>query len=184
MKIYELVEFVGNSKNKMLKADQLEQVIAKEIEVKKYLGIKEKKDLVDDIISECILYSDGMFKFDEIEKYICFTMKTIAAYTNLELSDDIEDDYDGLCRAGLLNVVINTFSGEYENVKLLLQMKTDYILSGNSIEAQFGKFLDELAEKIKLAIDVVANKVEGFDISKLPISMDDIGALISFLRKK
>ena len=184
MKVQKLVEFANNSKNKMLKADQLEQAVAKEIEVKKYLGIKEKKALVDDIVNECIIYSNGMFKFDEIEKYICFTMKTIAAYTNIELSDDIEEDYDALCRAGLLNVVVNTFSGEYENVKLLLQMRTDYILSDNSIEAQFGKFLEELTEKMKGAIDVVANKVENFDISKLPISMDDIGTLMSFLRKK
>ena len=102
MTIIELVEFVGNSKNKMLKSAQLEELIAKKVEVKKYIGIKDKKTLVESIVNECILFDSGMFKFDDIEKYICFTMRVIEAYTNLELSADIEDDYDMLCQAGLL----------------------------------------------------------------------------------
>jgi pentose-5-phosphate-3-epimerase len=75
-------------------------------------------------------------------------MKTIAAYTNLELSDDIEDDYDALCESGLLNSVVNSFIGEYENVSMLLQMRCEYILSCNSIESQVGRFLDGILDKV------------------------------------
>ena len=178
MKINQLVEFVGSSKNKMLKTEQLQQVIAKEIEVKDYISIKEKKALIDDIINSCILYEDGIFKFDDIDKYIVFTMKTIAAYTNLELSADIEEDYDMLCRAKILNMVIDTFVGEYENINLLLQMKCDYILKGNNIEAQIGKFLTEILNKLDDFADVIAN----FDISNLPINMDDITKLIEYIK--
>lgn len=181
MKIKELVELANNSKNKMLKTDQLQQVIAKAIEVKKYLNIKEKRALIEDIVNGCILYEDGMYKFDDINKYVVFTMKTIAAYTNLELSTDIEEDYDDLCVANLLNVVIETFAGEYENVNLLLQMRCEYILSGNTIEAQFGKFLTGITDRIDDFTDVLKNKVENFDFSKLPISMDDLGKLMEFV---
>jgi ACT domain-containing protein len=181
MKIKELVELANNNKNKMLKTDQLQQVIAKAIEVKKYLNIKEKRALIEDIVNSCILYEDGMYKFDDINKYVVFTMKTIAAYTNIELSTDIEDDYDDLCIANLLNVVIETFAGEYENVNILLQMRCEYILSGNTIEAQFGKFLTGITDRIDDFTDVLKNKVEDFDFSNLPISMDDFGKLIEFV---
>ena len=117
MKIFELVELMSKNKAKLLKPEQTQVFLKRELEVKEYLGIKDKKALVNDVVNECILYDDGVFKFDEIEKYMVFTMRTIAAYTNLELSDDIEEDYDALCEAKLLNSVIETFNGEYENVK-------------------------------------------------------------------
>ena len=181
MKIQELVEFVGNNKNKMLKTAQLEESIAKKLEVKKYIGIKDKKALIESIVNECILFEDGVFKFDDIDKYICFTMRTIEAYTNLELSDDIEVDYDLLCENGLLNVVIDTFNGEYENVKILLQMKCDYILSDNSIEAQIGKFLSNISGKIDTFADALSSKVNDFSFDDLPVSKEDLGRLLEFV---
>ena len=181
MKVQELVEFVSNSKNKLLKQAQLEEVIAKQIETKKYLPIKQKKELVESIVNECILYEDGVYKFDDIDKYICFTMRVIAAYTNLELSDDIEDDYDVLCEAGVLDMVINTFKKEYDEVNILLQMKCDYVLSSNSLEAQVGKLFDGVLEKLDIITQALANKVEGFDINNLPISGDDLSKLMQLL---
>ena len=181
MKVQELVEFVSNSKNKLLKQAQLEEVIAKHIETKKYLPIKQKKELIESIANECILYEDGVYKFDDIDKYICFTMRVIAAYTNLELSDDIEDDYDVLCEAGVLDMVINTFKKEYDEVNILLQMKCDYILSSNSLEAQVGKLFDGVLEKLDIITQALANKVEGFDINNLPISGDDLSKLMQLL---
>lgn len=184
MTIKELVEFATNNKNKMLKADQLQQLIAKTIGVKSYLSIKEKRELIDDIINSCILYEDGMYKFDDIDKYISFTMKTIEAYTNLEMSGNLEDDYDALCEAHLLNIVIETFNGEYENVNLLLQMKCEYILSGNTIEAQIGKFLTDLSDKLDGFSTMLSNKIEGFDFANLPFSMDDLGKLMEFVNSQ
>ena len=181
MKVQELVEFVSNSKNKLLKQAQLEEVIAKHIETKKYLSIKQKKELVESIVNECILYEDGVYKFDDIDKYICFTMRVIAAYTNLELSDDIEDDYDVLCEAGVLDMVINTFKKEYDEVNILLQMKCDYVLNSNSLEAQVGKLFDGVLEKLDIITQALANKVDGFDINNLPISGDDLSKLMQLL---
>lgn len=181
MKVQELVEFVSNSKNKLLKQAQLEEVIAKQIETKKYLPIKQKKELVESIVNECILYEDGVYKFDDIDKYICFTMRVIAAYTNLELSDDIEDDYDVLCEAGVLDMVINAFKNEYDEVNILLQMKCDYVLSSNSLEAQVGKLFDGVLEKLDIITQALANKVDGFDINNLPMSGDDLSKLMQLL---
>ena len=52
----------------MLKSDQLQQVITKTLEVKPYLSIKNKKNLIDTIVNHCILFEDGVFKFNEIDK--------------------------------------------------------------------------------------------------------------------
>lgn len=181
MKVQELVEFMNNSKNKMLKADQLQAVMQKQLEVKEYMGIKDKKKLINDIVNECIIYEDGLFKFDDIEKYVVFTMKTIEAYTNLELSDDIEEDYDMLCRAKILESVVSTFKKEYDDVNILLSMKCDYILSGNNIEAQFGKFLNNISEKVDDFAAVLSDKVGNFDIGQLPIGKEDLMKLMDFI---
>lgn len=183
MTINMLIELMNNNKTKLLKAEQIQAFLKKELEVKEYLSIKQKKELVNSIVNECVLFEDGIYKFDEIDKYICFTMRTIAAYTNIELSDDIEVDYDMLCEAKLLNPVVETFGGEYENVKVLLQMRCDYILSGNNIEAQVGKFLTELFDKMNGLVDVATNKVESFKISDLPINKETISALMGLINK-
>lgn len=183
MKITELVTLMNTNKNKLLKPEQVQAFLKKELNVIEYMSIKDKKNLVEDIVNECILYEDGVFKFDDFEKYICFTMRTIAAYTNLELSDDMENDYDLLCKEKLLNPVIDTFVGEYENVKLLLQMKCDYILSGNSIEAQLGRFFDSVLDKISDLADTLKNNANNFDISKLPISKEDLAKVLDFAKK-
>lgn len=181
MTVQELVDFVGNNKNKMLKADQLQALLQKTLNIKKYISIKDKKQLVEDIVNSCILYEDGVFKFDDIDKYVCFIMKTIEAYTNLELSDDIEEDYDLLCQNNLLNMIVETFNGEYDNVNLLLQMKCDYILSGNNIEAQVGKFLNDILEKVDSFSTIMSNKIEEFDIDKLPIGKKELIKLMDFI---
>ena len=183
MKIQELVEFVGSSKNKMLKGTQLEELISKKLEVKKYLGIKSKKELVENIVDECILFEDGVFKFDDIDKYICFTMRVIEAYTNIELSDDIEDDYDLLCQSGLLDIVINTFKREYDDVNILLQMKCGYYLSSNNIEAQVGKFLTDVLDKVNVITNTLSNKIDNFNFDKLPVSESDLKKLLEFINK-
>lgn len=181
MKVTELLEFVGSPKNRILKQEQLQSVVQKQLEVKDYLGIKDKKQLVSDIVNECILFEDGVYKFDDIEKYVCFTMRVIVAYTNLELSDDIEEDYDMLCRAKILELVISSFKKEYDDVNILLQMKCDYILNNNNIEAQVAKFLDSLLEKTDVIANVASEKIRDFDVSKLPIDKKYLSKLLNFL---
>lgn len=181
MTINEFVESMNKDKNKIQKAEQLQAFLKKKLEVKEYMSIKQKKELIEDIVNECVLFDNGIFKFDDIEKYVVFTMKVIEAYTNLELSDDIENDYDALCEANLLDAVISTFKKEYDDVNVLLQMKCEYILSNNNIEAQVGKFLSDILDKLDDFASVLNNKISDFDISKLPISKDELVKLMDFI---
>ena len=177
----ELITLMSDSKNKMLKTEQLEALLKKKLDVKEYMSIKEKKALVDNIVNECILYEDGIFKFDDIEKYICFTMRVIEAYTNIELSDDLEEEYDLLCESKMLESVINTFKKEYDDVNILLQMKCDYVLTSNTLAAQTGRFFNGILEKLDVLINALSNKVDGFDFNNFPISGEDLGKLMQFI---
>ena len=181
MTIKEFVDSINKDKNKIQKAEQLQASRKKKLEVKEYMSIKQKKELVESIVNECVLFDDGIFKFDEIEKYIVFTMKVIEAYTNLELSDDMENDYDMLCESKMLEPIISTFKKEYDDVNVLLQMKCDYILNDNNIEAQVGKFLNGLLEKLDDFASVLNAKFGDFDMGKLPVSKEELNKLIDFV---
>ena len=179
----ELITLMSDSKNKILKIEQLEALLKKKLEVKEYVSIKSKKVLINNIINECVLYEDGMFKFNDIDKYICFTMRTIEEYTNLEFSNDLEAEYDLLCESKLLESIIGTFKKEYDDVNVLLQMKCDYVLNDNTIEAQVGRFFDGILEKLDVFVDALANKVDDFDFSNLPFSSEDLNKLMQFISK-
>jgi hypothetical protein len=179
----ELITLMSDNKNKMLKIEQLEALLKKKLDVKEYIGIKEKKALVNNIINECILYENGIFKFNDIDKYICFTMRVIEAYTNLEFLSDLEAEYDLLCESKLLESIIGTFKKEYDDVNVLLQMKCDYVLSSNTVEAQVGRFFDGILEKLDVFVDALANKVDDFDFSNLPVSSEDLNKLLQFINK-
>lgn len=105
-------------------------------------------------------------------------MKCIEAYTDLELSDDIEDDYDELSKTGLLEAITSTFAEEYKTVLTLLQMQCDYILMDNSIESKVGTFLTHLSS----TIDKLSDSVKDFDISKLNIDKKDIEKITELLQ--
>ena len=90
-------EFVESMKNVKMQSEQLAEKLKKMLDVKEYIGISEKKNLIERIINDSIYYEDGIYKIDGIEKYIHTIMYTIETYTNLELSDNLETDYDMLC---------------------------------------------------------------------------------------
>lgn len=185
MKILEFIQVVNNNKAKLYnKADKnaLQNFIKQTLEVKDYISIKEKKQLVEDIISETVMYENGLLKFNGIDQYITYVMKCIEAYTNLELSDDIEDDYDELSKTGLLEPITSVFAEEYKAILTLLQMQCDYILMDNSISSKVGVFLTSVSSTIDKLANSLSNSVENFDISKLNIDKKDIEKITEFLQ--
>ena len=80
MKINEFVQKVNANKTKLYnKADKnaLSNFIKQTLEVKDYISIKEKKQLVEDIVSETVMYENGLLKFNGIDQYITYVMKCI-----------------------------------------------------------------------------------------------------------
>ena len=183
MKVIEFVDYMKKNTHSNMKDEQVISVAKKAAEVKSYLSIKNKKQLIDNIINECILFEDGVFKFDGIRRYVCFTMMTLEAYTNLELSADVEEDFDALSSAKLLPILVCMIQQEYDDVNILLQMQCDLVLEGNTVEAQIGKFLNSILDKVDgmgaALKDVVPSIVEKLDLKSI---MENKEAIADFIK--
>lgn len=152
------------------------------IGTKNYLPYIKKKELVDSILDKCKRVNNGFVQFDEMEKYIVFTLEIISAYTNIEFDEDFSvsiNEYDALCEVNALNSIIETFEGEYNAVLSMLSMRQDYILQANSIEYQVAQFLTGLSDKLDSVIESISGKFDAY--KDLDITADDIDKLTSFI---
>lgn len=174
MTIREFIDYMKKSTNRTTKEDQVASLMNRALEPKAYIGIKEKRLLIDKIVDKTIYYENGIFKFDEIDRYIYFTMYTIEAYTNIELSNDIVADFDELSASKLLPAVICLIQQEFDDVNLFLQMQCGYILSDNSIEAQLGRFLNGILAKVDNAEAGLSKYIKNLDIGELLKYKDQI----------
>ena len=181
MKIEEFVKIMNENKSKLYSrtdANAVMNFVKKTLEVKEYLSLQEKKDLISNIIDASIIYENSMYKFDEIDKYVHLVMLSINAYTNIELSDDIEADYDELCKNGLLTMIIDSFKDEYKAVMMLLDMQCNYILADNAIGAKLGAFVESLSKNMDSLAGVLKTKVEAMDFDMSNIDLNNIQSLL------
>lgn len=175
MKINEFVEMTKVKGWMPMAVNEQNDKIKSTLNVKSYLGIKEKKDLIDKIVDDTLIYDNGLFKFNGIDQYVVYTMKCVEAYTDLELGSDIEEDYDVLCSTGLLNKILRTFEDEYNTVLSLLQMQCDYILMDNSVTANINVLLT--------AATATMNKLGGAAEGLFKdIKPEDVAGIISKLK--
>ena len=147
MKVQEFIEYMGKTVNSTMKNEHIINLAKNALEVKNYIPIKEKKDLIDNIIEKCIYFENGTFRIDSIDSYIYFTMLTIDAYTNIEI-DDIEECFDTLSESGLMPIVIASLGQEYQDVQTFLNMKRNEIMENNSVEMQVAKFFESALETV------------------------------------
>ena len=158
--------------------EQQTEKLKKDLEVKSYLSIKDKKKLVEQIVDDTIIYDSGLFKFNGIDQLVYYNMRCIEAYTNLELSDDIENDYDLLCQSGLMNKILATFENEYTEILSLLQMQCDYILLDNSITAKVNVLLSAVTNGVDKLSDSIIDTFKNIK----PEDMQKITELISTMK--
>lgn len=178
MKVNEFVEKVTKKGYMPATVDQQNEKLKKDLEVKSYLSIKDKKKLVEQIVDDTIIYDSGLFKFNGIDQLVYYNMRCIEAYTNLELSDDIENDYDLLCQSGLMNKILATFENEYTEILSLLQMQCDYILLDNSITAKVNVLLSAVTNGVDKLSDSIIDTFKNIK----PEDMQKITELISTMK--
>lgn len=178
MKITEYVEKATAKGYMPAAVNQQDDKIKKDLEVKSYLGIKAKRKLIEDIVDETVIYENGLLKFNGVEQYVVYTMRCIEAYTNLELSDDLEEDYDVLCSCGLLAKILRTFDDEYQSVLSLLQMQCDYVLMDNSVTSKINVVLNSMTDTLKKIADGVEKKMNEIN----PEDLQKVTELLSTLK--
>ena len=151
--------------------------IAKVVETRPYVGIEYKRHLAELVLDNCTSVVDGEIHIDSVERYILFTIAVIGIHTNLEFSTDEDsavgsiDDYDELCRTGLLTKVIDTFKEDYLACQEILNMMTADLLQNHiTIEKKIHQFIDSIQEILSGA---VASAIDKLDIDGLDgFSMD------------
>lgn len=178
MKITEYVEKAIAKGYMPAAVNQQDDKIKKDLEVKSYLGIKAKRKLIEDIVDETVIYENGLLKFNGVEQYVVYTMRCIEAYTNLELSDDLEEDYDALCSCGLLAKILRTFDDEYQSVLSLLQMQCDYVLMDNSVTSKINVVLNSMTDTLNKIADGVEKKMNEIN----PEDLQKVTELLSTLK--
>ena len=111
-------------------------------------------------------------------------MYVIDAYTNLELSDNIEDDFDLISEAELLAVVVSAIGKEYDDMNILLQLKCDDIIIDNSIEVQCGKLCTYIIDSLDNLQDGLSEFAKGLQLDKLldGASKADLVGLLNALK--
>ena len=165
MRTHEFIEYMGKSINGTMNEEQILTLVKKQLEVKTYIPLKEKKELIDKIIDKCIYFENNTFRIDSIDSYIYFTMFTIDAYTNLEI-DNVESCFDALAESGLLPVVIMSLGQEYQDVQTFFNMKRGEILENNSLEMQLGKFFENTLDKVSDFSDTIIDSLNNLNIDK------------------
>lgn len=178
MKITEYVEKATAKGYMPAAVNQQDDKIKKDLEVKSYLGIKAKRKLIEDIVDETVIYENGLLKFNGVEQYVVYTMRCIEAYTDLELSDDLEEDYDALCSCGLLAKILRTFDDEYKSVLSLLQMQCDYVLMDNSVTSKINVVLNSMTDTLNKIADGVEKKMNEIN----PEDLQKVTELLSTLK--
>ena len=128
---------------------------------------------------------DGVKKHDSISGYISFVAAMLTAHTNLELSDPIAD-YDVLSENKLLAPIIETFRTSYDECDVLLKMALAQELEDNNINMLFGRFLNNISEKVDELSEVLKSTMSNENLSALlgaKFNQEDLAKLSSFLDK-
>ena len=191
-------EFVDEFKSKKIinthiAPNAVVEYIKKELEVKDYVPFAEKRELCANVLNTCNIKDDnGLVKVDSVSRYILFTIAIISKYTILEFSsgkDDEEfnslEEYDMLCRANLLDPILEVIGGEYVTCNNILNMMmSDIVANNNTIESVVGYNLGKISESVDGLIGVLAEKVKNIEFDLSQIDINKYKGLFDLIPKK
>lgn len=150
-----------------------EEDIRKELEIKTYLPIGYKINIIDKMADTLIVKNaEGYSTYDSVARYIIFTTTVLKLYTNLEFSIDsmtadidskvdltvLCDQYDQVMANGWLFPILELIGGDYKDFNSLLNMKWDEQINQlNSSEA----ILNRTLSAMQYAVEAASAKVAG-----------------------
>lgn len=188
MKILEFVQKFKEDKvvNTPIKPNAVSEYIKEKLEIKTYLPFREKRVLVETVVSQNIEWVDGIKKIDSINEYVSFIVAVLSAHTNLQWSDDPVADYDLLAESGLLPQIINEFQESYSECDILLRLARASELEDNNINAIVARFTDGILQRLDGVGEVLKDKLGNFDINDIlggAFKQEDLANLKGFLDK-
>lgn len=161
MKMNDFVTMMKHTRFMKMSEEETVAEVAKTLDVKEYLSLAKKKDIIDAVIKYSLRFEDEIYKIDGIAKYVGIVVAAVDTYTNLEFGDDIEAIYDELSASKLLPLIIATFKDEYELLLGMLDLKCTYILESNSLESQVGKFIHAVEDGFSGTVGDAVEAIKG-----------------------
>ncbi len=181
MKIKQFVEMYNKNQDM-----NIEEVL----EITKYVSIAYKREMAKLILSNCTSIVDGEIHIDSVERYILFTIAVIAMHTNLEFSDEDNeeyaalDSYDMLCEHGLLAKVIDTFADDYAACNEILNMMTADLMQDNmTVEKTLYRFLDGVQDTLDSAIYSLVDKFAPEMLGDFQLNQNNLAQFYKLLQK-
>ena len=107
------------------------------INVKKYISVADKKELIQSIIDTCLKDSDnGMRYVDHFARRISFDVALIINYTDID-ELDLDDSYDFYNESGIMEYVYDTIP--YQEINMINEILDEMLVEqkelSNSISA-------------------------------------------------
>ena len=184
MKINEFIsEYNKNKKNAAFN-------VAKLINAKTYIPVLRKRQLAELVYQNSISYENGLVKVDSLTKYLIFSMVIISEYTDLEFTVDENGsataeaiaEYDALCEAGLVDVVIGCFAADYARANEILNyVFKDNLAVTNTVEAVVGNLVENVKNSLDGIAESLKNKIDDFDMDLSNIDMSQFNNIINLL---
>ena len=155
----------------------------KELQVKKYLPIEEKKLIAQGVIYECTEQADDVIKVDSVQQYLSYVKYMILRHTNLEYT---QEDYDKLCStdyndSSLLNAIFDCFSDDAKECSRILNFKIEDLMQENSMNFVVAKFLNNLGSKLESIMDNIDAKTKELSLDTIVPNDVNIEQIKKFL---
>lgn len=184
-----ITEFIENFKEKKIAntkvaPNAVQEYIAKELEVKKYIPFREKRKIAEMIVDKYTEEVNGIKKYDSISAYVAFVSAMIVAHTSLEIGNDTISEYDLLAESGLLSHIVAEFQESYNECDIILKMAVANELEDNNVNVLVGHFLDNILKRIDGVGNILAEQLGGLDLKSLlglDIDKEDLANFSSFL---
>lgn len=184
MKINEFIsEYNKNKKNAAFN-------VAKLINAKTYIPVLRKRQLAELVYKNSISYENGLVKVDSLTKYLIFSMVIISEYTDLEFTVDENGsataeaiaEYDALCEAGLVDVVIGCFATDYARANEILNyVFKDNLAVTNTVEAVVGNLVENVNDSLDSLVNSLKEKIDNFDMDLSQKDMTSVQNVLSLL---
>lgn len=131
------------------------------IEVKEYLPIKEKLELVSRIIN---LASDDNGYYNPMKIDIFMAMEILYTYTNLNFTDKMKEElfktYDLVVSSGIAQRVINIMGAEYDIIRDNVWSTIKSIYEYKNSAAGVISLISQDYSNVNLDLDAIQEKIE------------------------
>ena len=139
------------------------------LKVQDYIPVMQKKQFAINLLAECTYDDDYFIRIDGIKQAICFDMRIIGLYTNLEIATDFKDvveQYDMLSKNHLLQSIVVLFEDEYIVMEKIVADVLNELMEENSINAQVTRIVGKINSLINNIGDANELPQGDFDMNK------------------